>query len=290
MLTYNMDVAPASSWLRTTPGDAALAQPYYCTEAGLFYGGPHFSTARTSKDSYILFYTLTGAGVVEQGDTAVTLGPGGALLLNCRSPQSYCTAPGQTHWHHYWVHLNGSGVQALEGILNPRHITGVPLSELTAAPQFKTLLAEMKSASTAAAVRQALALHTLLAAMAQAVLTDSAASSNQALVQKAAEYLRENFEKDVTIEQLVEASHLSKAYFLRLFRRYMGTTPYNYLLCQRITRAKELLVTTDLAVGSIAQQVGFYNEANFSTRFAKMASQSPRDYRRSARGAPSGST
>ena len=41
---------------------------------------------------------------------------------------------------------------------------------------------------------------------------------------------------------------MSKSYFLRLFRRYMGTTPYNYLVNFRITQAKELLVITDHSV------------------------------------------
>ena len=36
MLTYNMDVEERSTWLRATPGAAALAQPFYCTEAGPF--------------------------------------------------------------------------------------------------------------------------------------------------------------------------------------------------------------------------------------------------------------
>ena len=35
MLTYNMDVTPESVWKRTTPSEAELAQPYYCTEAGV---------------------------------------------------------------------------------------------------------------------------------------------------------------------------------------------------------------------------------------------------------------
>jgi hypothetical protein len=67
MLTYNMDVTPESVWKRTTPSEAELAQPYYCTEAGVFYAQQHFSTARTDKESYILFYTLRGAGLIEQG-------------------------------------------------------------------------------------------------------------------------------------------------------------------------------------------------------------------------------
>ena len=95
MLTYNMDVTPESVWKRTTPSEAELAQPYYCTEAGVFYAQQHFSTARTDKESYILFYTLRGAGLIEQGESHVVLSTGQALLLNCRTPQSllYCTAP-----------------------------------------------------------------------------------------------------------------------------------------------------------------------------------------------------
>ena len=95
MLTYNMDVTPESVWKRTTPSEAELAQPYYCTEAGVFYAQQHFSTARTDKESYLLFYTLRGAGLIEQGESHVVLSTGQALLLNCRTPQSllYCTAP-----------------------------------------------------------------------------------------------------------------------------------------------------------------------------------------------------
>ena len=81
MLTYNMDVTPESLWKRTTPSEAELTQPYYCTEAGVFYAQQHFSTARTDKESYLLFYTLRGAGLIEQGESHVELRTGQALLL-----------------------------------------------------------------------------------------------------------------------------------------------------------------------------------------------------------------
>ena len=62
----------------------------------------------------------------------------------------------------------------------------------------------------------------------------------------------------------------------------MDTTPYNFLLSTRITRAKELLVLTDFSVCEIAHQVGFGDESNFSTRFTAMVGQSPQQYRKSA--------
>jgi Ca2+:H+ antiporter len=89
MLTYNMDVTPESVWKRTTPSEAELAQPYYCTEAGVFYAQQHFSTARTDKESYLLFYTLRGAGLIEQGESHVVLSTGQALLVALISAAMY---------------------------------------------------------------------------------------------------------------------------------------------------------------------------------------------------------
>lgn len=96
MLTYTMDVLPESIWLRTTPGASAMGQPYVCTEAGQYLAQGHFSTARTHKESYLLFYTLRGAGLIEQGDDRVLLRAGQALLMDCRKPQRYATAPVST--------------------------------------------------------------------------------------------------------------------------------------------------------------------------------------------------
>ena len=62
----------------------------------------------------------------------------------------------------------------------------------------------------------------------------------------------------------------------------LGTTPYNYLVNFRITQAKELLVLTDHSVSEIAQEVGFGDASNFSTRFVKATGQSPLQYRKSA--------
>ena len=90
MLTYNMDVEERSVWLRATPNSSVLAQPFYATEAGLFYGRAHFATARTDKESYILFYTLAGAGLIEQNDQHISLPEGTALLLDCPRCSNSC--------------------------------------------------------------------------------------------------------------------------------------------------------------------------------------------------------
>lgn len=283
MLTFNMDVEPRSRWLRTTPGAAALAQPYFCTEAGQFFGRARFATARTDKECFLLLYTVEGAGLIEQNDTQVTLGPGCALLLDCRTPQNYGTAPGHDAWHHYWAQIEGSGVHALASILCPeKRPEPVELAQDTALESFGTLLNCLKTETAASAVTAALALHNLLAAMAQRQLAADSAAANRRMIDEAVAHIRTHYAESLCLDELLASAHISKSYFLRLFRQYMGTTPYNFLLCYRITKAKELLAQTDLPVGAVAHQVGFGDESNFSTRFTAMVGQSPLRYRKSA--------
>ena len=263
MLTYNMDVEERSVWLRATPNNAVLAQPFYATEAGLFYGRSHFATARTDKESYILFYTLAGAGLIEQNEQHIELPQGAALLMNCRTPQSYCTAPGYDVWEHYWVHLDGVGVKTLADSLQSQ-------GRLTAAQ------------TTTAQIEIGLTLHKMLALLAHQQLSGDESRSNRTMIKQIADYIRAHYAEPINLDMLLAQIPVSKSWFLRLFRQYMGTTPYNFLLSTRITRAKELLVLTDFPVGEVARQVGFEDESNFSTRFSSMTGQSPQQYRKSA--------
>lgn len=81
------------------------------------------------------------------------------------------------------------------------------------------------------------------------------------------------------VEDLAAACTVSKTYLIRLFKQHLATTPYNYLLRFRITKAKELLAETTETVSSISRAVGFSSESNFSYRFSQVVGESPRSYR-----------
>ena len=161
--------------------------------------------------------------------------------------------------------------------LTPVQLTGVKMQEY-----FETLLAQMERSTVDSMVTTGLALHEMLALCARGILAQAEATSARQVILQAAETLRKNYQQELCLADLLAEAHMSKSYFLRLFRRYMGTTPYNYLVNFRITQAKELLVLTDHSVSEIAQEVGFGDASNFSTRFAKATGQSPLQYRKSA--------
>ena len=161
--------------------------------------------------------------------------------------------------------------------LTPVQITGVKIQEF-----FETVLAQMERSTVDSMVTTGLALHEMLALCARSILAEAETTSTRQVILQAVETIRKHYQQELCLADLLAEAHMSKSYFLRLFRRYMGTTPYNYLVNFRITQAKELLVLTDHSVGEIAQKVGFGDASNFSTRFAKATGQSPLQYRKSA--------
>lgn len=280
MLTYTMDVEDRSRWIISTPSAAELAQPYFCSEVGDFYARDKFSTARSNKNSFILFYTLGGEGTVSQGGQTVRLPKGHALLMDCRTPQSYGTSPGQGHWYHLWAHIDGSGVELAGRTLGLPRLApvAVPLSRLQ--PHMDVLFERLGSESVGNAMRTGLAVHALVTEVVLAAQEAGPVAEDDP-VRLACAYVERHFAEKVTLDDLAREAAVSPSYLIRLFKRQLETTPHDYLLRYRISRAKELLAETTLTSAAIAERVGFTSESNFSYRFKQMTGQGPRAYRRS---------
>lgn len=98
-------------------------------------------------------------------------------------------------------------------------------------------------------------------------------------VRLARHLMDQRYDTPITIEDLSREVSLSPFYLIRAFRRVYKTTPHQYLVGQRIAKAKELLRNTDLPVTEICMAVGFESLGSFSTLFRKVAGISPTAYR-----------
>lgn len=98
-------------------------------------------------------------------------------------------------------------------------------------------------------------------------------------VRLARRYLDQSYDTPITIDDLSREVALSPYYLIRTFRRVYKQTPHQYLVGQRIAKAKELLRNSDLSITEICMTVGFESLGSFSTLFSKVAGISPSAYR-----------
>ncbi|WP_338551543.1 AraC family transcriptional regulator [Paenibacillus sp. KS-LC4] len=90
-------------------------------------------------------------------------------------------------------------------------------------------------------------------------------------------YMNDNYSKDLQISQLAEMAGFSPNHFTKTFKNKMGVTPTEYLLQQRIKKAKQLLVSS-IKAKHVAEQVGYKDEHYFSRVFKKAEGVAPTLY------------
>ena len=83
-----------------------------------------------------------------------------------------------------------------------------------------------------------------------------------------------------SVEVLARIATLSPSRLTHLFTASLGIPPQRYVERERLTRAAQLLASTDRAVGEIARDVGWDDPLYFSRRFSQLHGHSPTAYRR----------
>jgi transcriptional regulator GlxA family with amidase domain len=97
-------------------------------------------------------------------------------------------------------------------------------------------------------------------------------------------WMERNLDQEVTVEQLAARAHLAPRTFARRFQQETGTTPYRWLLRQRVLFAQHLLEATDETMDTIAWRAGFGTAAALRHQFVRALGVTPNAYRRTFRG------
>lgn len=112
-------------------------------------------------------------------------------------------------------------------------------------------------------------------------LSQKTEKSTADAVETVISYLRENFNKKISNEQLAALVGYHEYHLNRLFVRDTGKSLHRYILAMRISEAKRLLTNTDMSLSEIADTAGFSSNTHFAGCFKKMVGQSPSEYKAS---------
>ncbi|MDZ4879034.1 MAG: HTH-type transcriptional activator RhaR [Chroococcidiopsis cubana SAG 39.79] len=98
-------------------------------------------------------------------------------------------------------------------------------------------------------------------------------------LQQAIEYIHTHLDRDLSLVEIAQVINISPTYFASLFKRATGISPHQYVVQQRVERAKLLLSKTDLAIADIALQVGFSNQSHLTRHFKRLTGVTPKQVR-----------
>ena len=96
-------------------------------------------------------------------------------------------------------------------------------------------------------------------------------------------WISEHLGDELDVDTLARQMHMSPRTFARRFKEETGTTPYSWILGERVRAAQEMLEQTDQSIDWVAGEVGFGNAATLRHHFGRSRGVSPQEYRRTFR-------
>ncbi|HYV73956.1 MAG TPA: helix-turn-helix domain-containing protein [Candidatus Binatia bacterium] len=93
------------------------------------------------------------------------------------------------------------------------------------------------------------------------------------------ELVHAKMEDELTLAEMAKSAELSPAHFSRMFRKSTGETPHQFVLRQRVERAKEMLREAEMRVLDVAVACGFKTQQHFARVFRRICGASPTEYR-----------
>lgn len=251
---------------------------------GGFYAGKDYYTTRQGAESYLIKLTISGCGELRYGGRCYPVPPGHFFWIDCREEQSYRTAPDADGWHVVWVHFYGANAKFYyESFL--RNNGAEPVGTLpTDSPAYSAMqaLLELSLSENGQMERDLRAAELLTRLLTQCLLSAMDHSQTSNLPQSVREicvYLMNHYAQKHTLEELGVRFNMSACHLQKQFKRYVGQSPTDYLICQRMLHAKELMRTTRKPIGEIAAMVGVTNLGYFTRQFKKQEGLTPQEYR-----------
>ncbi|MFB9327160.1 AraC family transcriptional regulator [Paenibacillus aurantiacus] len=264
-----------------TPSAFAQASLYYVQETGYGRIRDHSFLERDTLGSYLIIYAASGTGTLTYRDQTHRLRPGEAAFIDGQHLHRF-GSDSNKELELYWVYFNGNGIQTYHeqfAELEKPLVVLLPdsqLGQLFERLQREQLIPDLRAELVASSI--------LLSMMTELVLAAHQYSYSYPayppLIQGVMQAIDRDYRQRLTLDRLAHRFEVNKFHLAKLFKRCTGTTPGEYMINRRITRAKELLLDTSLPVGDIAVEVGIENTSHFINLFKERSGLTPLAYRK----------
>lgn len=108
----------------------------------------------------------------------------------------------------------------------------------------------------------------------------SKADTNEALFNQALEFISDNYDCNIHVQDISNYLGISRSRLCSLFQSHLNQSPQNYLLLFRMQKAQELLTSTNFEIQDISHQIGYPDSQTFSKAFRRVYNTSPSEYQK----------
>lgn len=284
-ISIQCDPAHASYILTTSPTLIAKNSILHVQGHGEYYCYAGSSTRRANMRSYLIMLTLSGHEVLHYQNVRYEMGPGTFYWIDCMLPHHFYTLSLDQPRHAMWVHLYGPTAE----FYYRQFLRMNGNSVVCRLPEGSSVVDDIKqlirlyhnnSESLEVDIAASALATSIVAACIQATTAQQVPASIPKAVLSARSFMSLNYHQSITLDSLAAQFSVSKYHLQKQFKRYIGLSPVEFLTHIRMTRAKELLRTTDNTVGEIAQEVGFSSVSSFTRLFRTHENTTPSSYRK----------
>ena len=236
------------------------------------------------RPNYLIHVILKGRGRYRVRGNVYDLSAGEGFLIE-PEVQTFYQADAEDPWTYLWLGFGGS--RAGEYLADLGLGGGRRTFRCRHSEKLKSMVLDIMEHNTYTVENEFLResfLYSFFAVLAAELEVDISGSkgSENIYVGKAIEYIQNNYSYGVRVQDIADYVGVSRGYLHTLFTGEVGMAPQDYLIRYRITRAAELLTTTDLPVEGIAQSCGYVDPLVFSKQFKNRMGTPPSVYRREA--------
>jgi AraC-like DNA-binding protein len=255
------------------------------------YGWEHCSPAHAfgpaARSHYLFHYVISGAGtLIAENDNResvyYSIKSGQGFLI---FPDQICTyiADHDVPWEYAWLEFDGlraKEVISLTGLSKEAPVYHARYTDI--ADTMKSEMLYITGHKDASPFHLIGHLYLFLDCLIRSSASTPMFQTNSLhgdYIREAISYMEQNFQNDITIEDIAAYCGLNRSYFGKIFRENVGKSPQEFLIAYRMSRATELLKLTRLSIADIGQAVGYPNQLHFSRAFKRVYGVSPKQWR-----------
>lgn len=248
---------------------------------------PGHSFGPATRNHYLFHYIISGTGTLmantTKGETQTySIKSGQGFLIFPRQITTYI-ADQNMPWEYVWIEFDGLRVK--EAIDLTEFSVNTPVYHSHSKDLREQLMNEMlyivhhaKESPFHLIGHLYLFLDYLTQSAKSTKLVQSSKMSDY-YIKEAINYIEQNFQNNITIEDIAAVCGINRSYFGKIFRNSIGRSPQEFLINYRMVKATELLKLTSLSIAEIGSAVGYENQLHFSRAFKTIYGISPREWR-----------